>query len=366
MTGISPGSIRISLVKRGFLPLDRKRDDGSRQLSSISRIGLPRTKTLLRVVMIVALMTSMGTLAGCGGLSSAEIVPDDPSAGDTEAMEDMSQIDSYTVAFEDMTRGEGVYVVSADSTKATRLWDDPGHMSVSYFDGADYTVEDADYDGNVRLEGAYIEDIAEDPAYVNISAGEKLALVLPYGPYVRMYEGSCIGYGHYEKSDELTGYEEIAGVDLSDVETIADANERLAGTDLRFYTCTRSSHYDDVLLLSSTRGMQVTAGTYVGTSFEEETYSFDRTFYLFSVTSMQKPEIEKTKDGYFIVDLSAILIILCACLCRDRESLRNREANLSHFCKVCTLTAEKVTHRCVSLFKEINILFAHQQNPPKI
>lgn len=80
-------------------------------------------------------------------------------------------------------------------------------MSVSYFDGADYTVEDADYDGNVRLEGAYIEDIAEDPAYVNISAGEKLALVLPYGPYVRMYEGSCIGYGHYEKSDELTGYE---------------------------------------------------------------------------------------------------------------------------------------------------------------
>ena len=107
MTGISPGSIRISLVKRGGLPLDRKRDDGSRQLSGISRIGLPRTKTLLRVVMIVALMKSMGTLAGCGGLSSAEIVPDDPSAGDTEAMEDMSQIDSYTAAFEDMTRGEG-------------------------------------------------------------------------------------------------------------------------------------------------------------------------------------------------------------------------------------------------------------------
>lgn len=96
----------------------------------------------------------------------------------------------------------------------------------------------------------------------------------------------------------------LPGGDLSDVETIADANERLAGTDLRFYTCTRSSHYDDALLLSSTRDMQVTAGTYVSTSFEEETYSFDRAFYLFSVTSMQKPEIEKTKDGYFIVDLS--------------------------------------------------------------
>ena len=93
-------------------------------------------------------------------------------------------------------------------------------------------------------------------------------------------------------------------MDLSDVETIAGANERLAGTVLRFYTCTRASHYDDVLLLSSTRGMQVTAGTYVGTSVEEETYSFDRAFYLFSVTSMQKAEIEKTKDGYFIVDLS--------------------------------------------------------------
>ncbi|MFR9255914.1 MAG: hypothetical protein ACLVJ6_10670 [Merdibacter sp.] len=40
------------------------------------------TKTLLRVVMIVALMTSMGTLAGAG-LSKRRSL-DDPSAGDTK------------------------------------------------------------------------------------------------------------------------------------------------------------------------------------------------------------------------------------------------------------------------------------------
>ena len=92
---------------------------------------------LLRVVMIAALMTSMGTLAGCGGPSSAEIVPDDPSAGDTEAMEDMSQIDSYTVAFEDMTRGGRVMSSVCCYQKGDRLG-----MIRAYrasVDGADYT-----------------------------------------------------------------------------------------------------------------------------------------------------------------------------------------------------------------------------------
>ena len=48
--------------EKGGLPLDRKRDDGSRQLSGISRIGLPRTKTLLRVVMIVDVDGNAGRL----------------------------------------------------------------------------------------------------------------------------------------------------------------------------------------------------------------------------------------------------------------------------------------------------------------
>ncbi|MFR9255913.1 MAG: hypothetical protein ACLVJ6_10665 [Merdibacter sp.] len=58
-------------------------------------------------------------------------------------------------------------------------------------------------------------------------------------------------------------------MDLSDVETIADANERLAGTICAYLYVLLIM----MTLLPSTRGMQVTAGTYVGTSFEEETYA---------------------------------------------------------------------------------------------
>lgn len=297
-----------------------KRVDRSGKWIDFRNTVVPHKKVMLCFAISAVLVASSGMLAGCGNTSTDETVPDDAvenyeddfSAGDgtdtseSEEMVDMSQFDSYTVPFEDMTRGEGVYVVNADKTEATRLWDTPTHMKVNYFDGVDYTVPDADYDGNNRLEGAYVENISSDPAYVDISAGEELALVLQYDPYIRMYQGSFIGYGDYDKSDDMTGYEEIAGVDMSDVETIADANERLAGTDLHFYECERSSHYGDALLLSQTRGEQVTAGTYSGTVFEEETYSFAHAFYIFSVSGLQKPEIEKTQDGYFTVDLSGM------------------------------------------------------------
>lgn len=297
-----------------------RKDGGADRLAGSQNTAAPWRKTVLYFVIAAVLTASVGMLTGCGSSSSGGTEPadtspeyeEDTSGGDaadadiSEEVEDMSQFDSYTVAFEDMTRGEGVYVVNSDKTQATRLWDKPGHMKVNYFDGIDYTVEDADWDGNNRLEGAYVENIVGDPAYVNISAGEELALVLSYDPYIRMYQGSFIGYGNYDKSDELTGYEEISGVDLSDVETVAEANERLADTGLRFHEYESSSYYDYSLLLSDTRGEQVTVGTYAGTAFEEETYSFDNAFYLFQVTGLQKPEIEKTKDGYFTIDLSGM------------------------------------------------------------
>ena len=53
----------------------------------------------------------------------------------------------------------------------------------------------------------------------------------------------------------------------------------------------------------------------------------------------------------FIVDFSAILIILCAGLSSDGEALRNGKTDIGHFSKVRAFTAKKLTHICVAFGK---------------
>ena len=62
------------------------------------------------------------------------------------------------------------------------------------------------------------------------------------------------------------------------------------------------------------------------------------------------------------IDLLAVLIILGARLGRDGEALRNRKTDLGHLGKVRAFTSEELTHRCVSLGKEIDILLCHLKN----
>jgi len=59
------------------------------------------------------------------------------------------------------------------------------------------------------------------------------------------------------------------------------------------------------------------------------------------------------------IDLTTVLIILCTSLCGDGEALRNRQTDVGHFGEVCTLTAEELSHVCVTFSKQITILFCH-------
>ncbi len=63
--------------------------------------------------------------------------------------------------------------------------------------------------------------------------------------------------------------------------------------------------------------------------------------------------------AYLIINDFAVLIILCAGFGGDGEALRNRQTNIGHFSKVCTLSAEQFAHLCVAFGKQIDILFAH-------
>ncbi len=60
------------------------------------------------------------------------------------------------------------------------------------------------------------------------------------------------------------------------------------------------------------------------------------------------------------IDLTAILIVLCARFCCDGEALRYRKTNVGHLGKVGTLTTQKLTHVCVALRKQVNPFLSHR------
>ena len=60
------------------------------------------------------------------------------------------------------------------------------------------------------------------------------------------------------------------------------------------------------------------------------------------------------------IDLTTVLVVLCAGLCRDGETLWNRETDIGHLCKVCALTTQKLTHVCVTLREQVNPFLSHR------
>ena len=61
----------------------------------------------------------------------------------------------------------------------------------------------------------------------------------------------------------------------------------------------------------------------------------------------------------FVVDFATVFVILCTSFSCNSETLWYRKTDFSHFCKVCTLTAEQITHGHVAFFKHVNPLVCH-------
>ena len=59
------------------------------------------------------------------------------------------------------------------------------------------------------------------------------------------------------------------------------------------------------------------------------------------------------------IDLLTILIVLSASLGGDSKALGYRQTDVGHFCKICALAAQKLTHICVALSEQVAILFTH-------
>ena len=61
----------------------------------------------------------------------------------------------------------------------------------------------------------------------------------------------------------------------------------------------------------------------------------------------------------FIVDLTAILIVLSAGFCRNGEALGNRQADICHFSQIGALAAQQLTHVGVAFSEEVQVLLGH-------
>ena len=60
-----------------------------------------------------------------------------------------------------------------------------------------------------------------------------------------------------------------------------------------------------------------------------------------------------------VIDLAAVLVVLCAGFRADGEALGHRQAQLGHLSQVSALTAKKLTHRTVAFAEQIDVLVAH-------
>ena len=65
-----------------------------------------------------------------------------------------------------------------------------------------------------------------------------------------------------------------------------------------------------------------------------------------------------------VVDLLTVFIVLCAGLGGNGEALRYGQTDVSHFCQIRTLAAEKLAHFRVAFGEQVNILLAHWCNHP--
>ena len=67
----------------------------------------------------------------------------------------------------------------------------------------------------------------------------------------------------------------------------------------------------------------------------------------------------------FVVDFSAVFVVLRAGFCGDGETLGNGQTDVCHFCKVGAFATQQFTHFCIAFAKQIGVFFSHCFIPPE-
>ena len=188
-----------------------------------------------------------------------------------------------------------------------------------------YCAQSSSYDNGVNeLDGVEIGITNHMPITVDRTKGEKLVVVGEIGNRVgntvTCGVASVVGYSNlgYTKGVQLNSIEVISGIDISNInDDMAKVNSAISNTsfsvvEYRAISATSNlfaefeTPFSGYLYLSNTYGKTFIYGAFEGTEYIESNVAMTDLTYLFDMEGQEAVSfsIEKTKDGYFIVDIT--------------------------------------------------------------
>ena len=257
------------------------------------------------ILLCVSLLMVMTACGNSGGQTPTE-TNSSPSSGTADNTIQTSDSDAqYSTSIDSLGSSNGFFRLNRSADTITSFWNQAGHSKVAEFDGKEY--------GYLYDEGAYLCTGSKEPMMIDVSSGENMIIVetqYNYSPEeINLYPLSVVGYGNEAVLDNLKPerIEEIQGIDISSMNSDIDAlNQALSGTGIRYYPYTNSSGYDYGVFLSGDKNSMFEYAWYEGTQYKFEEAEMYYTYYLAPLKDEVQASVEKTTNGYFVVDLSNV------------------------------------------------------------
>ena len=188
-----------------------------------------------------------------------------------------------------------------------------------------WRIHNPDYDDGTNVtDDQYIGATYYAPITIDKSLGEQLIIVGDMGNYVEetleLSTAKILGYTNFATmvNVSLDQVEMLMGVDISSInKDVAQVNSAISNTPftVAHYNCLSAdndyifdtaSTFHGELYISDTYGADISYGYFDGTEYYESTVRVTDLTYMYNIYGDHFVNIQKTMNGYFIVDTSCL------------------------------------------------------------
>lgn len=255
---------------------------------------------LLLCLSFAAVLPACGSAGESGNPSSPGIQP--ASGGDSAPSDSTSQTetaDPYTYNISAVGSLDGLFRLDASKQNLRSIANRLNIDGIHSYDGEEFS--------------GHICESKNEAFPINQTDGEKFVIV--GGEYrgsnkIKVYNASFIGYSNISEfyRVKLKDTIDFQGVDVSKISNDYEAvNEALSGTGVHFHRCRDNQSQKFIeLILADEKDKIVNYSAYYGTQSKTMSVTMSRFCYLVKDETAAFVPIEKTQDGYFIIDTSSL------------------------------------------------------------
>lgn len=246
------------------------------------------------------------SFVGCGLSENESVDNDNTEISTDEDYEEDPETGDYTNSVDDIKNTDGFYILQNDKNTIRYLpIDYTSRLLVDGFNGTSYPG--SIYDGD-----AYICWSIVEPCILNNSDGEEIIFTSRTDQSVKIEfcPISFIGYGDedvFGMRTKLSEFETINGIDVSEInnDNLSIFNDAVSSEGIHAYPVEDEGSYYQ-LLLSSEVSKEIEYSLYEGTNYNTYDVTMNYSYYLGVRKQIIDVYLNKTTDGYFIMDLSNV------------------------------------------------------------